>query len=169
MTSSDNNRPDDLCAVTQASRKKPGPVPLLSGESEARFWAHVEKSDGCWNWTGPTSGNRTHKYGDMTVNYKSYRAHRLSFVLAGRLLPAGSVIDHLCRNTLCVNPAHLEPVTSAENTRRGLSYPTHCAKGHLLSGANAKPRGHGMQRACRQCGTERMQRFRARQQEASHA
>jgi hypothetical protein len=34
-------------------------------------------------------------------------------------IPDGLVIDHLCRVHNCVNPEHLEPVTPAENTRRG--------------------------------------------------
>jgi hypothetical protein len=34
-------------------------------------------------------------------------------------IPSGMQIDHLCRNTLCVNPDHMEVVTNAENGRRG--------------------------------------------------
>jgi len=30
----------------------------------------------------------------------------------------GLELDHLCRNTLCVNPNHLEPVTGLENIKR---------------------------------------------------
>ncbi|MGH9151353.1 MAG: HNH endonuclease [Acidimicrobiales bacterium] len=33
--------------------------------------------------------------------------------------PEGLTLDHLCRDRRCVNPAHLEPVTVAENLRRG--------------------------------------------------
>jgi hypothetical protein len=36
-------------------------------------------------------------------------------------IPEGLVLDHLCRNRSCCNPAHLEPVTTAENVRRGLN------------------------------------------------
>lgn len=34
-------------------------------------------------------------------------------------IPADHDIDHVCGNSLCVNPAHLEPVTPHENRRRG--------------------------------------------------
>jgi hypothetical protein len=51
-------------------------------------------------------------------------------------IPDGLVIDHLCRNKCCVNPIHLEPVTNAENLKRGSAwhgYGTHCNNGHLIT------------------------------------
>lgn len=47
------------------------------------------------------------------------RAHIASWVLANGPLPAGMTLDHLCRNTKCIRPSHLECVSRPENTRRG--------------------------------------------------
>jgi hypothetical protein len=46
-------------------------------------------------------------------------AHRYVYETHKEAIPNGLELDHLCRNTLCVNPNHLEPVTHAENCRRG--------------------------------------------------
>ncbi len=69
------------------------------------------------------------------------------------------VVDHLCRNRLCVNPEHMEPVTNVENVMRGNSplaqraRMTHCKNGHELSGSNliARQVGRSHQRRCRTC------------------
>jgi hypothetical protein len=46
-------------------------------------------------------------------------AHRFAYLEFVGPIPDGLVLDHLCRNKKCVNPDHLEPVTNAENLRRG--------------------------------------------------
>ena len=84
---------------------------------EAWFWARVTKGQGCWTFRG----GRTHGgYGVFHFCGRLTRAHRLAYELVVGPIPDDLVLDHLCRNAVCVNPAHLEPVTSGENTRRGL-------------------------------------------------
>lgn len=84
---------------------------------EIRFWNKVNKTDACWNWTG---AKFYRGYGCFRLNGQSVLAHRVAYELVHGPTPMGLVIDHLCRNTLCVNPDHLEPVTNAENVRRGM-------------------------------------------------
>ena len=75
----------------------------------------------CWVWTGTAPNG----YGQMSLssntgNSSPVLVHRFSYEIHVRPLNEGEVIDHLCRNTRCVNPDHLEAVSMAENTRRGL-------------------------------------------------
>jgi hypothetical protein len=83
---------------------------------EATFWTKVDRrADGCWQWTASVTSKG---YGMVSVSGTSRRAHRVAYELLIRRIPEGLQIDHLCRNTSCVNPAHMELVTAAENLRR---------------------------------------------------
>jgi hypothetical protein len=79
-----------------------------------RFWSKVEvRGDSeCWPWLG----SRSRKYGNMSVGRTSVLAHRVSFTVARGAIPVGMVIDHTCHVEHCVNPAHLQMVTQAQNT-----------------------------------------------------
>lgn len=59
-------------------------------------------------------------YGHLRRDKVCILAHRFSYELRNGKIPEGLELDHLCRVPCCVNPDHLEPVTSAENTRRGM-------------------------------------------------
>lgn len=113
-----------------------------------RFWQRVKKTNSCWNWIGSRAG--LHKnYGNISDGKKSIFAHRFSYLIHKGEIPKGLVIDHLCRNTLCVNPAHLEAVTHRENLLRGIGptainyKKTHCIRGHEYTVKNTtyKPNG----------------------------
>jgi hypothetical protein len=88
----------------------PEPRPL-----EERY--AVDEETGCWNWL--RNVNQRSGYGQIWVNGIKTLAHRHVYEQMVGPIPFGHVIDHLCRNTRCVNPAHLEAVRSAENCRRG--------------------------------------------------
>lgn len=75
-----------------------------------KFWGYVLPTGFCWEWTGQKDSG----YG----RYSGRPAHRVTYEVLVGPIPDGLTLDHLCRNKGCVNPDHLEPVTSSENTRR---------------------------------------------------
>lgn len=90
-------------------------------------------------------------------------SHRVAYEALVGPIPDGLPLDHLCRMPACVNPAHLEPVTQAENMRRGdlpqaiTARTGLCYRGHSLADAYIKPNG---QRWCRVCALLSMRRRR---------
>ena len=78
-----------------------------------RFEKYIDKSGECWLWTGYCNKLG---YGQFKFEDKTWKAHRLSYLLAnGELPPSPLVVRHKCRSRNCVNPEHLEPGTKSEN------------------------------------------------------
>lgn len=136
--------------------KRSDPRPYRRNTAE-KFWMFVDKSNGpnaCWPWRRPLKPNG---YGQFKLEGLNWGSHRLAWVLTNGEVPDGLVIDHLCRNRGCCNPAHMEPVTNAENVLRGIGVTaqnaamTHCAQGHPLTGDNMRRVGAKKQRSCVTC------------------
>lgn len=115
--------------------------------------------NGCCLWTGPVD---THGYG----RHGKPVAHRVIYELIVGPIPDGLELDHLCRVPRCVNPHHLEPVTHAENVRRGMAgsvngarlrAKTHCKRGHQFTSENTYVYPNG-ERECRTCARMRKNR-----------
>jgi hypothetical protein len=108
---------------------------------------------GCWVWEGSKYNNGYGKFGR-----RGYMAHRISYELSKGKVPDNMFLDHLCRNRLCVKPAHLEPVSLVENVMRGESIfaknarKTHCKHGHEFTAENTYvPRQFPNKRYCKAC------------------
>ena len=113
---------------------------------------------GCVEWIGlRTKGG----YGTCNFNGLKTTAHRASFIRSGKSIPDGMELDHLCKNTICVNPDHLEVVSHRENVRRcDKAVATQCKNGHAFTVENTYVKSNGC-RSCRTCNLERQRILRA--------
>ena len=119
----------------------------------------IDKSSGCWLWTGGKSDG----YGHFTLNGEVYWVHRLSAAIFLRL-DSNRKGEHalhkaICPNKNCWNPIHLYLGSSKDNVRDrksmnrnlgGVKYGTHCKRGHELTRSNTYAN-----RGCKICHKER--------------
>lgn len=137
---------------------------------DKRFWMRVDRGPACWTWTGAMTGSG---YGQTTIGGRRRLAHRLSWLMHRGPIPAGMHLDHLCRNQRCVNPEHLEVVTSRENTLRGtnqvarLAVATVCIAGHPFDEANTYLYRGG--RLCKECRRARCRDYQRRRRIAQRS
>jgi hypothetical protein len=133
-----------------------------------RFWSRVNK-DGpvpehlpelgqCWLWMGGLARGYGH-FSDE--GRKHVGAHCWAYEQLVGPIPDGLTLDHLCHNKRCVNPAHLEPVSRGENSRRGQrSIRTGCCSNdHEFTPENTY--WHSGRRHCRTCQRDRLRALRA--------
>lgn len=130
--------------------------------SVSRFWAHVDKAGPvpescpdlgpCWVWTGSRNGSGYGRWASPVWPGDTY-AHRVAYRMEVGQIPAGQEIDHRCFNRACVNPAHLQVASLADNRRshdpRRLR--SECAQGHAMDEANTYVNPKTGRRGCREC------------------
>lgn len=128
----------------------PKPQPL---DDRLMRHARFDFDTGCIEWTACVDPDG---YGRIKVDGQTRMAHRVAYEMFVGPIPEGLHLDHLCRNRKCINPHHLDPVSSLVNTRRGAGHgsETHCPQGHEYSGANLRistDRFGYKHRHCRTC------------------
>ena len=129
------------------------------------LWRGIDWStpDDCWPWRWSVDSNG---YGQLFVpeHHRRFRTHQLTYRLWRGTVTDGLELDHLCRNSRCANPQHLEPVTHRVNILRGKSpaaraaHRTHCLKGHQLSADNLRLCDLPERRRCLMCDRARNRR-----------
>lgn len=137
-----------------------------------RFWSKVAAGpNGCIIWTATKSHNG---YGSFHLHGQKRRAHRVAYEMAVGPIPAGAVLDHLCRTRDCVNFRHLEAVSDKENILRGEGLAaknaakTHCPAGHEYSPENTYHFHRSPTRVGRNCLTCERARHRQKRLNAAH-
>lgn len=123
-------------------------------------WSRLDPVSGCVLWAGAIDSDG---YGRVRFRDKTPPAHRAAYELAHGPIPDGLQIDHLCRVRSCVNPEHLEAVTTQTNTLRGEGISaqharkTTCPLGHPFDMTWKSTPSRRRCRACR--NTQRRMRY----------
>lgn len=134
------------------------PVSSLPLSVIERYASKIIRVNECWEYTGANYNSKGYKA--FSYKYNRYPAHRIAYSLVNGEIPLGLVLDHLCRNVACVNPAHLEAVTNYVNVvvrGTGVSalnkLKTHCPHGHPYTTENTRisRRRGGVWRECVEC------------------
>lgn len=117
----------------------------------------------CIQWWGMRQA-RGYGYVFCIFRRRMYQAHRMVYEECFGEIPPGLHIHHACRNTSCVNPDHLVPVTPIAH---GLLHRLdECGRGHVMDAENTYIDQRGRQH-CRQCRALAAQRLRDRRKAAA--
>ena len=113
----------------------------------------------CWLWVGALNNKG---YAVCSFASRRWYVHRLLYTLDRGAIGSGLELDHLCRNTNCVNPLHVEPVSHAVNTRRGL-------RNKCTHGADTARDSLGRCKPCQSAARSRWWKSRTPEMVKSHA
>lgn len=129
---------------------------------EIRLFSKIKKTNSCWIWTHCIDPDG---YSNFSMFGSAKKAHRITYELFKGKIPKGYEIDHLCKNTLCCNPDHLEAVTPKINSLRSDSpwaknaRKTHCPQNHPYSKENTYRTKNGG-RVCKICNLRKGTKWR---------
>lgn len=147
-------------------------MPKNDGKTPQQRFAErytINPITGCWNWMGSING-KGYAYlwvPDEIRNEKrpgkgrTLQAYRLGWVWKYGPVPRGSDLHHICQNTICVNPDHLEVITRSDHMRKADTIcgknllKTQCPKGHPYDKENTYTPPNRKARFCRRCERER--------------
>jgi len=123
------------------------------------FWNKVDMAadGGCWQWLRYRDRQG---YGNVNngVGQGNVLAHRVAWTLRHGVIAGDLTIDHICRNTSCVNPDHLRLMSRSENSAgNGFAVRSHCSHGHDYTPENTRltVRKGLIYRSCRACDRRR--------------
>lgn len=132
----------------------------LSVEDRIMSRVYMKPDCSCWFWRGIHDRDG---YAKMTHRNRPIAVYRLAYETFKAPIPDGMEMDHICRERGCVNPSHVEPVTSRENTLRSPIAPAainarmeKCPNGHEFSVVKF---GKRTQRRCLICSKRRRQEY----------
>lgn len=155
---------------------KPLDSSMIEWKTVEQMLAHRRLTlSGCWEWDGALAAGG---YASTSTADGTKTGHRVMYAAMRGPIPAGAVLDHTCRNRICINPWHLRLTTQRENLRVGNSKSSAtiaayeesgtCAKGHDLTTDEAwyrDPKRPGS-RACKECRRENVRRYQRRRKAA---
>ena len=113
--------------------------------------AKTDKSNGCWTYMG----QKSKRYAELKINGIRSGIHRWSFLFYKGEIPENHHVDHICKNTKCWNPDHLQTLPHTQNCRQNWvaeqnAKKTHCKNGHEFTEENVYwNEGHRRCKICR--------------------
>lgn len=144
-----------------------GPVTVIPARRVTGWEFDYDVTEsGCWNWRGQITAKG---YGRALIRGNYWFAHRLAWTITHGPIPDGLTVDHICWNTRCVNPDHLQLLTLGANAARR-RWSSTCPAGHLMEGDNLqfkRGRNGKPSRVCATCNRERQRRRRLAMKAAS--
>ena len=108
------------CLMHETRMKRNGSVDLPPKDRsfmDAPVSPGVKLHSPCIEWQGRRDQRG---YGQLSIDGKNVGAHRQAWISHFGPVPAGMVIDHICRNPPCTNVEHLRIVTPKQNRENSI-------------------------------------------------